>query len=373
MHGKGCRWCRNLAGEYSYPDVPRDVYRRHDNCSCTVTYVTEKGTQDVWNKQYGDTAEERSQKWEKRKVEIADEEAEKKVAREYRDKSVKKIMDYTGMSPKEASIYYNKNKWAMENYSVEETLKLDGYITQDDVVKAYKNSSAGKAAWERLEKLNTYDKMGKKEAKTIAIGDNSYTVRTYKNSLYSNISCQTNSKNSQEICSYLNDKINVKGTYGNIDGIVVAKNDALHGIAAYDHGTNTFVISEELIDESSFKKLVDTNYFAAQNLDDVIEHELGGHKAHWDAIYRYQKSNGIKDAEQAKTDLETYLRKYVITQIENDSGYIYKNVSKNAYVKFNDDGLLNELIADAKIKIVNNDLSDENLQEKVLEVINYDA
>jgi hypothetical protein len=34
---------------------------------------------------------------------------------------------------------------------------------------------------------------------------------------------------------------------------------------------------------------------------------------------------------------------------------------------------LNEIIADAKIKIVNNDLSDENLQGKVLEVINYDG
>lgn len=52
MHGKGCKWCRNLAGTYSYPDVPRDVYRRHDNCSCTVTYVTEKGYQDVHNKKF---------------------------------------------------------------------------------------------------------------------------------------------------------------------------------------------------------------------------------------------------------------------------------------------------------------------------------
>ena len=135
MHGKGCKWCRNLAGTYSYPDVPRDVYRRHDNCSCTVTYVTEKGTQDVWNKQYGDTAEERSQKWKKRKVEIADEEAEKKVAREYRDESVKKIMDYTGMSPKEASIYYNRDKALIVKYGPEIALKQDGYITNDDIVK----------------------------------------------------------------------------------------------------------------------------------------------------------------------------------------------------------------------------------------------
>lgn len=36
--GKCCDWCNALAGVYYYPDVPRDVYRRHDNCNCTVEY-----------------------------------------------------------------------------------------------------------------------------------------------------------------------------------------------------------------------------------------------------------------------------------------------------------------------------------------------
>ena len=34
---------------------------------------------------------------------------------------------------------------------------------------------------------------------------------------------------------------------------------------------------------------------------------------------------------------------------------------------------LNELIADAKIKIVNENIDDENLKNKVLEVLNYDG
>lgn len=33
-----CSWCQALAGEYDYPDVPEDVYRRHGNCMCTVEY-----------------------------------------------------------------------------------------------------------------------------------------------------------------------------------------------------------------------------------------------------------------------------------------------------------------------------------------------
>ena len=46
-----CRWCSNLAGTYTYPSVPQDVYRRHERCRCTVEYdpgdgppVPERGT-----------------------------------------------------------------------------------------------------------------------------------------------------------------------------------------------------------------------------------------------------------------------------------------------------------------------------------------
>lgn len=50
--GKCCPWCAKLIGHFKYPDnVPKDVYRRHDNCTCTVTYGTKGGArQDVWSK-----------------------------------------------------------------------------------------------------------------------------------------------------------------------------------------------------------------------------------------------------------------------------------------------------------------------------------
>ena len=44
---KGCDWCKKLAGTYTYPDVPKDVYRRHDNCRCTVDYVAGSKKQSV--------------------------------------------------------------------------------------------------------------------------------------------------------------------------------------------------------------------------------------------------------------------------------------------------------------------------------------
>ena len=47
--GKCCRWCQALAGTYDYPDVDRDVYRRHDNCRCTVLYDPADGSKSVQN------------------------------------------------------------------------------------------------------------------------------------------------------------------------------------------------------------------------------------------------------------------------------------------------------------------------------------
>lgn len=54
-NSKACKWCRNLAGTYEYPDVPSDVYRRHERCQCTVEYIPNgKKRQDVWSKNWTD-------------------------------------------------------------------------------------------------------------------------------------------------------------------------------------------------------------------------------------------------------------------------------------------------------------------------------
>lgn len=56
--GKTCPWCRAVAGTYSYPDVPKDVYRRHANCDCVVEYIDGGKIQDVHTKiKYASQAE----------------------------------------------------------------------------------------------------------------------------------------------------------------------------------------------------------------------------------------------------------------------------------------------------------------------------
>ena len=48
-----CDWCRSLAGTYKYPNVPDDVYARHDRCRCTVEYDPgDAKRQDIWTKEW---------------------------------------------------------------------------------------------------------------------------------------------------------------------------------------------------------------------------------------------------------------------------------------------------------------------------------
>ena len=63
--GETCGWCRDVAGTYKYGSEPSDVYRRHDNCDCTVEYVVGKDRQNVHTKQW--TRAEEADKIEERK------------------------------------------------------------------------------------------------------------------------------------------------------------------------------------------------------------------------------------------------------------------------------------------------------------------
>lgn len=48
--GKCCAWCSSIAGRYVYGEHPEDIFRRHDNCGCTVIFEDGRTRQDVWTK-----------------------------------------------------------------------------------------------------------------------------------------------------------------------------------------------------------------------------------------------------------------------------------------------------------------------------------
>lgn len=48
-----CDWCKSLGGVYKYPDVPEDVYKRHDRCRCVVEYDPgDARRQNIWTKEW---------------------------------------------------------------------------------------------------------------------------------------------------------------------------------------------------------------------------------------------------------------------------------------------------------------------------------
>lgn len=116
--GNCCKWCSQIAGIYEYPDVPKDVYRRHENCDCTVEYDPGNGKrQNVWSKQWNDIEE--SDKIEKRKQIVA-----------VQDKDARKTEYRTLIA--ESGLSYNESK-ALTDY-----VSSEAYVINDKLRKGSK-------------------------------------------------------------------------------------------------------------------------------------------------------------------------------------------------------------------------------------------
>lgn len=114
MYRVPCKWCRNLEGTYSYSDVQSgsDVYRRHENCRCEVTYVQGRQRQDVWSKVEWseEDASRRSELIQQKAEQKRQEEERKAQERQTRTTAVDRIQKELHYSPKGASILYNQWK-----------------------------------------------------------------------------------------------------------------------------------------------------------------------------------------------------------------------------------------------------------------------
>lgn len=84
-HSGCCEWCARQAGKYEYPGVPEDVFGRHDNCTCTLTYHTDGKRQQVWSKR--EWSDEQEQEYLK---DLDEKEAEKRKALAERKKKSEK-------------------------------------------------------------------------------------------------------------------------------------------------------------------------------------------------------------------------------------------------------------------------------------------
>ena len=70
---KCCDWCEDLEGTYDYGSEPKDVYRRHERCKCSVDYNPGTGKrQDVWSKAWHEDVDKDKieQRIEKNKLDL---------------------------------------------------------------------------------------------------------------------------------------------------------------------------------------------------------------------------------------------------------------------------------------------------------------
>ena len=91
-----CPWCAGLVGVFAYPKgLPKEVFARHDNCTCSVTYGTKGGArQHVWSKQTWSSAQEREY------LRLRDEEKKKAGGKRLTEKQVAAIIAKVGSQPR---------------------------------------------------------------------------------------------------------------------------------------------------------------------------------------------------------------------------------------------------------------------------------
>lgn len=142
--GHCCKWCESIAGTYIYPDVPQDVYRRHDNCDCTVEYDSGDGTKTTIHSGtegqrryvkngYGGYEKTKEYRVEQAKKMAESEDARKKAAREKRIATWEEKKGNNGLKIEkntENNLYFDDileeytSKAGNKKYEVEKALKI---------------------------------------------------------------------------------------------------------------------------------------------------------------------------------------------------------------------------------------------------------
>ena len=68
-----CEWCQEVQGNYKYPRVPKDVYRRHQHCRCIVDYDPKNGkTQNVWTKKISNKSSDELENRKRINIDVRD-------------------------------------------------------------------------------------------------------------------------------------------------------------------------------------------------------------------------------------------------------------------------------------------------------------
>ena len=142
-----CEWCQEVQGNYKYPRVPKDVYRRHRHCRCIVDYDPKSGkTQNVWTK-----------KWSKEDSNSHKEEQIKQQKQYTEKNNEKKESEFKN---RQLLHYKNKAIDAIKKTDMSKKVGLDNYKKFIDIFDTIKDENTLKL-YQKLGSKIEYEKLGK--------------------------------------------------------------------------------------------------------------------------------------------------------------------------------------------------------------------
>nr|DAP76841.1 MAG TPA: hypothetical protein [Caudoviricetes sp.] len=147
-----CEWCQEVEGNYKYPRVPKDVYRRHQHCRCIVDYDPKNGKiQNVWTKKWNSIDKERVERRKLIDVVSVDEREQKRYNR---------VMKSSGAvygAWNDRNDPYNKER---ERHAQEFYESVRNRNKQHEIVKVSNNSGLSQSDVEKIYNhifINEYD------------------------------------------------------------------------------------------------------------------------------------------------------------------------------------------------------------------------
>lgn len=150
--GHPCKWCKSLEGSYNYPEVPKDVYRRHGKCRCTVDYHPGNGKkQNVHTKKWTDEKQKLVRKRSRIGIESVDEREQKRYNRVMKSSGAV----YGAWNDRNDPYNKERDRHAQEFYE-----SVRNRNKQHEIVKVSNNSGLSQSDVEKIYNhvfINEYD------------------------------------------------------------------------------------------------------------------------------------------------------------------------------------------------------------------------
>lgn len=150
--GHPCKWCKSLEGSYNYPEVPKDIYRRHGSCRCTVDYHPGNGKkQNVHTKKWTNEKQKLVKERSRIGIESVDEREQKRYNRVMKSSGAV----YGAWNDRNDPYNKERDRHAQEFYE-----SVRNRNKQHEIVKVSNNSGLSQSDVEKIYNhvfINEYD------------------------------------------------------------------------------------------------------------------------------------------------------------------------------------------------------------------------